>query len=137
MAAYRLPGLGRGALAAPVARISSRPRRWWNHFLLVCATVFSGAVGRRGAHRRPRRRLNLLLAAAGVNYVMGVPCSDDVMLNYESTSYHDAALVRQLFQLRPASEFLHWLKSSGIFHNGRLASIDHPALLKQFTRLLE
>ena len=81
--------------------------------------------------------LYLLLAAAGVNYVMGVPCSDDVMLNYQSTSYHDAALVRQLFHLRPAPEFLHWLESGGIFHNGRLASIDQQAFLKQVTKLLE
>ena len=52
--------------------------------------------------------LMLLLAAAGCNYFMGVPCSDDVMLNYQSTSYHDAAAVRQLFGLRPAPEFAEW-----------------------------
>ena len=40
---------------------------------------------------------------------MGVPCSDDVMLNYQSTSYHDALAVRRLFNLRPAPEFLAWL----------------------------
>ena len=45
--------------------------------------------------------LLLLLAAAGCNYFMGVPCADDVMLNYQSTSYHDAAAMRQLFGLRP------------------------------------
>lgn len=78
-----------------------------------------------------------LLAAAGVNYVMGVPCSDDVMLNYQSTSYHDAAMIRQLFHLRPAPEFLAWLETNGIFHNGRLASGDRPALLQQFSGLLE
>ena len=47
--------------------------------------------------------LLMLLAAAGCNYVMGVPCSDDVMLNYQSTSYHDAATVRELFGLGPAA----------------------------------
>src|SRR5205085_11936360 len=41
--------------------------------------------------------LLVLLAAAGCNYVMGVPCSDDVMLNYQSTSYHDALAVRRMF----------------------------------------
>ena len=45
--------------------------------------------------------LLLLLAAAGCNYVMGVPCSDDVMLNYQSTSFHDALAVRRLFGLCP------------------------------------
>ena len=53
--------------------------------------------------------LMLLLAAAGCNYFMGVPCSDDVMLNYQSTSYHDAVAVRRLFGLRPAPEFEAWL----------------------------
>jgi ethanolamine ammonia-lyase large subunit len=65
--------------------------------------------------------LLLLLAAAGVNYVMGVPCSDDVMLNYQSTSYHDAAAVRGLFGLRPAPEFAEWLETAGVFRGGRLA----------------
>ena len=59
--------------------------------------------------------LMLLLAAAGCNYFMGVACSDDVMLNYQSTSYHDALAVRKLFGLRPAPEFLAWLQKMGIF----------------------
>jgi ethanolamine ammonia-lyase large subunit len=54
--------------------------------------------------------LLLLLAAAGCNYVMGVPCGDDVMLNYQSTSYHDALAVRRLLGLRPAPEFEEWLR---------------------------
>ncbi|HEV3238191.1 MAG TPA: ethanolamine ammonia-lyase subunit EutB [Gemmataceae bacterium] len=58
--------------------------------------------------------LMLLLAAAGCNYFMGVPCADDVMLNYQSTSYHDAAMVRQLFGLKPAPEFAAWLEEKGI-----------------------
>jgi len=68
--------------------------------------------------------LLLLLALAGCNYFMGVPCADDVMLHYQSTSYHDAAAVRQLLQLRPAPEFLNWLEERGIFREGRLASGD-------------
>jgi len=58
--------------------------------------------------------LLLLLAAAGCNYVMGVPCADDVMLNYQSTSYHDAMAVRRLFGLNPAPEFAAWLESRGL-----------------------
>jgi len=58
--------------------------------------------------------LLLLLAAAGCNYVMGVPCADDVMLNYQSTSYHDAMAVRRLFGLNPAPEFVAWLESHGL-----------------------
>ena len=65
--------------------------------------------------------LLLLLAAAGCNYVMGVPCGDDAMLNYQSTSYHDAAGVRRLFGLRPAPEFAAWLEEHGIFRDGQLA----------------
>ncbi|HEV8713213.1 MAG TPA: ethanolamine ammonia-lyase subunit EutB [Candidatus Binatia bacterium] len=65
--------------------------------------------------------LLLLLAAAGCNYFMGVPCADDVMLNYQSTSFHDALGVRQLFALKPAPEFLAWLEEVGIFHNRELA----------------
>ena len=58
--------------------------------------------------------LLLLLAAAGCNYVMGVPCSDDVMLNYQSTSFHDALAVRRLFGLKPAPEFAAWLEARGL-----------------------
>jgi ethanolamine ammonia-lyase large subunit len=61
--------------------------------------------------------LLMLLAAAGCNYVMGVPCADDVMLNYQSTSYHDAAVVRRLFGLRPAPEFAAWLEERGLFRD--------------------
>jgi ethanolamine ammonia-lyase large subunit len=59
--------------------------------------------------------LLLLLTAAGCNYFMGVPCADDVMLNYQSTSFHDALAARRLFNLKPAPEFLQWLNDMGIF----------------------
>jgi ethanolamine ammonia-lyase large subunit len=55
--------------------------------------------------------LMTLLAAAGVNYIMGVPGADDVMLNYQSTSFHDALYLRKLFGLRPAPEFEAWLET--------------------------
>jgi len=68
--------------------------------------------------------LLVLLGAAGCNYLMGVPCSDDVMLNYQSTSYHDAIAVRRLFHLRPAPEFLKWLQESGIYQGAEPAVLD-------------
>ena len=71
-------------------------------------------------------QLLVLLATAGCNFVMAVPGSDDVMLNYQSTSPHDAAAVRELLGLRPAPEFAAWLESVGVFSNGRLASSPEP-----------
>lgn len=70
--------------------------------------------------------LLLLLAAAGCNYFMGVPCSDDVMLNYQSTSYHDALAVRRLFKMKPAPEFLTWLETRGIYRDGEPALLEAP-----------
>jgi ethanolamine ammonia-lyase large subunit len=51
-----------------------------------------------------------LLGAAGVNYIMGIPGADDVMLNYQSTSFHDALYIRSVLGLRPAPEFEAWLE---------------------------
>jgi len=50
-----------------------------------------------------------MLGAAGVNYIMGIPGADDIMLNYQSTSFHDALYLRSIFGLRPAPEFEAWL----------------------------
>jgi len=55
-----------------------------------------------------------LLAAAGVTFIMGVPGADDVMLNYQSTSFHDALYVRDLFGLKRAPEFDNWLADTGL-----------------------
>ena len=55
-----------------------------------------------------------MLAAAGCTFIMGVPGADDVMLNYQSTSFHDALYVRHLLGLRPAPEFEAWLAAVGI-----------------------
>jgi ethanolamine ammonia-lyase large subunit len=71
--------------------------------------------------------LLLLLAAAGCNYFMGVPCSDDVMLNYQSTSYHDGLAARRLFKLRPAPEFLAWLQTMGLYHGTEPTSLNSAA----------
>ena len=55
-----------------------------------------------------------LLGVAGVTYVMGVPGADDVMLSYQSTSFHDALYVRAALGLKPAPEFCAWLERMGI-----------------------
>jgi ethanolamine ammonia-lyase large subunit len=75
--------------------------------------------------------LMLLLGVAGVNFIMGVPGADDIMLNYQSTSFHDAAVLRNTLGLRHAPEFEAWLKQVGIAEaDGRLlpATPDHPLL---------
>jgi ethanolamine ammonia-lyase large subunit len=66
-----------------------------------------------------------LLGAAGCSYVMGVPGADDVMLGYQSTSFHDAQYLRQVLGLRPAPEFEAWLRDAGILDEAlRLRPID-------------
>ena len=64
--------------------------------------------------------LLVMLANAGCHYVMGIPQSDDVMLMYQSTSYHDIAAVREMLGLSPIKEFRQWLEGYGIWENGRL-----------------
>lgn len=59
-----------------------------------------------------------LLGTAGCNYIMGVPGSDDVMLSYQTTSFHDALYLRRLLGLRPAPEFEAWLERAGIVEAG-------------------
>ncbi|MEY8689664.1 MAG: ethanolamine ammonia-lyase subunit EutB [Leptothrix sp. (in: b-proteobacteria)] len=58
------------------------------------------------------------LGAAGCSFIMGIPGSDDIMLNYQSTSFHDALVLRQLLGLRPAPEFETWLQAAGVFEPG-------------------
>jgi ethanolamine ammonia-lyase large subunit len=84
--------------------------------------------------------LQLLLTAAGCNYFMGVPCADDVMLNYQSTSFHDAMAVRRLFGLRPAPEFTSWLETRGWSTGLVVLAEDGPArdrMLQQLSTVLE
>jgi ethanolamine ammonia-lyase large subunit len=70
-----------------------------------------------------------MLAAAGCTYVMGVPGADDVMLGYQSTSFHDALYVRALLGLRPAPEFEAWLERMQVMGEGtRLLPRGGPAL---------
>lgn len=55
-----------------------------------------------------------LLGVAGINFIMGIPGADDIMLNYQSTSFHDALYLRRVLGLRPAPEFEEWLLRQGI-----------------------
>jgi ethanolamine ammonia-lyase large subunit len=65
-----------------------------------------------------------MLGAAGVNYIMGVPGADDIMLNYQSTSFHDALYLRRVLGLRPAPEFEAWLQQ------GQLSRLSVAGMLK-------
>ena len=67
-----------------------------------------------------------LLVAGGLTYIMGVPGADDIMLNYQSTSFHDALYVRELFGLKHAPEFADWLEKIQITDkNGQLKAREH------------
>lgn len=74
-----------------------------------------------------------LLGTAGCNFMMGVPGADDIMLNYQSTSFHDALYLRQLLGLRPAPEFEEWLQAMGIFGQNLLPA---PSLTDRAERML-
>lgn len=67
--------------------------------------------------------LSVLLSAAGVNFVIGVPMADDCMLNYQSLSYHDIATLRELNKLTPAPEFATWMKRLGLWEDGTLSKL--------------
>lgn len=76
--------------------------------------------------------LATLLVAAGCSYLMGIPMGDDVMLNYQCTSYHDDATLREIFGLRPLPEFEVWLEKMGILKNSKLTERAGDATI--FTR---
>ena len=76
--------------------------------------------------------LLVLLGVAGCNYIMGVPGADDIMLNYQSTSFHDALFVRKTLGLRPAPEFEEWLMKQNIIDDkGNLLPVNKSHLLLQ------
>jgi ethanolamine ammonia-lyase large subunit len=75
--------------------------------------------------------LLVLMGTAGCNFIMGVPGTDDIMLNYQSTSFHDALFIRKLLKLKPAPEFENWLMKNGWMNeNGTMLSLAnaHPML---------
>ncbi len=78
-----------------------------------------------------------LLGVAGCNYIMGVPGADDVMLAYQSTSFHDALYLRRVLGLRPAPEFEQWLNRMGIFDGGNALGkgVPSPRLLGAIDKL--
>lgn len=76
-----------------------------------------------------------LLAAAGVNFVMGVPGADDVMLGYQSTSFHDTLAMRDLYSLKPAPEFEAWLAQQGLMDRAKRIRPDD--LPKRFRAMLQ
>ncbi|WP_310394255.1 ethanolamine ammonia-lyase subunit EutB [Hymenobacter sp.] len=79
-----------------------------------------------------------LLGVAGCNFIMGVPGADDIMLNYQSTSFHDALYLRRVLGLRPAPEFEAWLNQQGIFdaQNELLPAASATKLLTQLPAAL-
>jgi ethanolamine ammonia-lyase large subunit len=76
-----------------------------------------------------------LLGVAGCNYIMGIPGSDDIMLAYQSTSFHDALYLRETLGKRPAPEFEAWLENMGLFENNRRLAIgpDQNRLIQFFS----
>lgn len=72
------------------------------------------------ADQNDQENLEMLLTLAGVNYLMGIPMGDDVMLNYQTTSFHNNAALREIFGQRPAPEFEAWLEKMGLWRNGKL-----------------
>ncbi|WP_198045894.1 ethanolamine ammonia-lyase subunit EutB [Novosphingobium aquimarinum] len=72
----------------------------------------------------------MMLGLAGVNFIMGVPGSDDVMLNYQSTSFHDALFVRRQLGLSAAPEFQDWLEGSGLRDLGGLPKLERVGMLE-------
>ena len=71
--------------------------------------------------------LAVLLTTAGCTYFMGIPHGDDVMLNYQTTGYHETATLRQLFNLKPIKEFEEWMEKMGFMRNGKLTELAGDA----------
>jgi ethanolamine ammonia-lyase large subunit len=72
------------------------------------------------ADQNDLENLAVLLSAAGNNFFMGIPHGDDVMLNYQTTGYHETATLRELLGLRPIREFELWMEKMGFIENGKL-----------------
>jgi len=77
-----------------------------------------------------------LFAAAGGTFIMGIPGSDDIMLNYQTTSFHDALYARKLLSLKPAPEFEQWLQTIGIFDQQNRLAYGNQSLPKSFEHVV-
>lgn len=77
-----------------------------------------------------------LFAAAGGTFIMGIPGSDDIMLNYQTTSFHDALYARKLLNLKPAPEFEQWLQTIGIFDQQNRLAYGNQSLPKPFEHVV-
>src|ERR1700732_295982 len=78
-----------------------------------------------------------LLGTAGCNFIMGIPGSDDIMLNYQSTSFHDALYLRKVLGLKPAPEFEQWLMKQGINSTNSTNEIELHKFMGEFHKLLK
>ena len=76
-----------------------------------------------------------LLGVSGITFIMGIPGSDDIMLNYQTTSFHDALYARKVLGLKPSPEFEAWLLRAGIFEEGAELKLA-DTLPKPFQRAL-
>lgn len=72
-----------------------------------------------------------LLAVAGCTYIMGIPGADDIMLNYQSTSFHDALYIRNSLGIKPAPEFFSWLEKLNIMDSSLRLNSSSQKLLEQ------
>ena len=79
------------------------------------------------ADQNSNDNLAVLLASAGVNFIMGIPMGDDAMLSYQTTSYHDAPSLRQALGLRPLPEFEAWMEAVGLWKDGQLTDVAGDA----------
>jgi len=77
-----------------------------------------------------------LLGVAGCNFIMGVPGADDIMLNYQTTSFHDALYARRVLGLKPAPEFEMWLRNMGIITDKEMITLSHE-LPNNFAKALQ
>ena len=74
------------------------------------------------ANQNDQEVAGILTGLAGPNFYMGVPGGDDVMLNYQDTSFHDDASLREMLGLRPLREFEKWMENMGLIENGKLTN---------------
>ncbi|XJS10935.1 ethanolamine ammonia-lyase subunit EutB [Aerococcaceae bacterium WGS1372] len=85
------------------------------------------------ADQNDAENLAVLLGVAGVNFIMGIPNGDDVMLNYQTTGFQETATIRSLLNKRPIKEFEEWMEKMGFMENGALTPLagDASAFLKK------